>query len=179
MRNLILTTKCVCDWANCPGGGLPGTPPGPNPSNSFWACGGGGRNADDVWALVMLSFTREGEARRWQEGPHPTVRDGPPRVHLQMQLCDSILCAPWGPQQNWVTHLTGWTQSGQVQWPHSTGVQHSRVCFYWLCLLSRFSHVWLSATPWTMACQAPLSMGFSRQEYWSGLLFPSPFIGSW
>ena len=30
------------------------------------------------------------------------------------------------------------------------------------------------ATPWTVACQIPLSMGFSRQEYWSGLLFPSP-----
>ena len=29
-------------------------------------------------------------------------------------------------------------------------------------------------TPWTVACQAPLSMGFSRQEYWSGLPFPSP-----
>jgi len=31
-----------------------------------------------------------------------------------------------------------------------------------------------SATPWTVAHQAPLSMGFSRQEQWSGLLFPSP-----
>ena len=30
------------------------------------------------------------------------------------------------------------------------------------------------ATPWTVACQAPLSVGFSRQEYWSGLPFPSP-----
>ena len=30
------------------------------------------------------------------------------------------------------------------------------------------------ATPWTVACQAPMSMGFSRQEYWSGLSFPSP-----
>ena len=29
-------------------------------------------------------------------------------------------------------------------------------------------------TPWTVACQAPLSLGFSRQEYWSGLPFPSP-----
>ena len=29
-------------------------------------------------------------------------------------------------------------------------------------------------TPWTVACQAPLSIGFSRQEYWNGLLFPSP-----
>ena len=31
-----------------------------------------------------------------------------------------------------------------------------------------------SCDPWTAACQAPLSMGFSRQEYWSGLPFPSP-----
>ena len=36
------------------------------------------------------------------------------------------------------------------------------------------SHVWLFATLWTIAYQAPLSMGFSKQEYWSGLPFPSP-----
>ena len=36
--------------------------------------------------------------------------------------------------------------------------------------LSCFIHVWLFETPWTVARQAPLSMGFSRQEYWSGLL---------
>ena len=36
------------------------------------------------------------------------------------------------------------------------------------------SHVQLFATPWTVAHQAPPSMGFSRQEYWSGLPFPSP-----
>ena len=36
------------------------------------------------------------------------------------------------------------------------------------------SHVRLFATPWTVACQAPLSMGFSRQEYWCGLPLPSP-----
>ena len=35
-------------------------------------------------------------------------------------------------------------------------------------------HVQLFETPWTIACQAPLSMEFSRQEYWSGLPFPSP-----
>ena len=37
-----------------------------------------------------------------------------------------------------------------------------------------FSHVQLFATPWTVALQDPLSMGFSRQEYWSGLPCPSP-----
>ena len=36
------------------------------------------------------------------------------------------------------------------------------------------SAVSVSAAPWTVARQAPLSMGFSRQEYWSGLPFPSP-----
>ena len=36
------------------------------------------------------------------------------------------------------------------------------------------SHVWLFATPWTVTCQAPLSMEFSRQEYQSGLPFPTP-----
>ena len=40
-----------------------------------------------------------------------------------------------------------------------------------VCVLS---HVQLFTTPWTVACQIPLFMGFSWQEYWSGLPFPSP-----
>ena len=47
----------------------------------------------------------------------------------------------------------------------------SKVCVH------EFSCVQL-LTPWTLACQAPLSMGFSRQEYWSGLPFPPPDL-SW
>ena len=42
-----------------------------------------------------------------------------------------------------------------------------------LCVQS-LSHVRLLATPWTVDSQAPLSMGFPRREYWSGLPFPSP-----
>ena len=48
---------------------------------------------------------------------------------------------------------------------------------YWRYLLLLFNHYVISdsfATPWILACQAPLSMGFSRQEYWSGLPFPPP-----
>ena len=41
-------------------------------------------------------------------------------------------------------------------------------------VLSCFSHVQLFATPWTIVHQAPLSMGFSRKEYWSGLPCPLP-----
>ena len=43
-----------------------------------------------------------------------------------------------------------------------------------LLLLSHFSRVRLCMTPWTAAYQAPPSLGFSRQEHWSGLPFPSP-----
>ena len=43
-----------------------------------------------------------------------------------------------------------------------------------LLLLSHFSHVRLCETPWMAAHQAPPSMGFSRQEYWSGVPLPSP-----
>ena len=43
-----------------------------------------------------------------------------------------------------------------------------------VCVLGRFSHVQPFATPWTVAHQAPLSMGLSRQEYWSGLPCPPP-----
>ena len=44
----------------------------------------------------------------------------------------------------------------------------------WACVLNHLSHVQLFVTPWTVACQAPLSMGFSRQEYWSGWPCPLP-----
>ena len=43
-----------------------------------------------------------------------------------------------------------------------------------VCVLSLLSCVRLFAAPWTIACQAPLSMGFSRPEHWSELPFPSP-----
>ena len=47
-----------------------------------------------------------------------------------------------------------------------------------LLLLSHFSHVWLCAIPQAAAYKAPPSLGFSRQEHWSGLPFPSPMHGS-
>ena len=46
--------------------------------------------------------------------------------------------------------------------------------YNFVCMLSRFNSVQLFVTLWTVARQAPLSMRLSRQEYWSGLLFPSP-----
>ena len=58
-------------------------------------------------------------------------------------------------------------------------LSNSRMLLLLLLLLqSRFSHVLLCATPQTAAHQAPPSLGFSRQESWSGLPFPSPMNGS-
>ena len=72
--------------------------------------------------------------------------------------------------------------NGLAKW--QTLLFHREAFFLWsiqeyismllLLLLSRFSRVWLCATPETAAHQAPLSVGFSRQEHWSGLPFPSP-----
>ena len=76
--------------------------------------------------------------------------------------------------------LEGGSHSLSIQHP-TWWMQHSAVskCLQlWgqmcACMLSRFSRVWLFATLWTVAPQAPLSMEFSHQEYWSGLPFPSP-----
>ena len=43
-----------------------------------------------------------------------------------------------------------------------------------VCMLSCFSRVWLFATLWTIACQVPLFLGFSKKVWWSGLSFPPP-----
>ena len=55
----------------------------------------------------------------------------------------------------------------------STGNYHS-IVNQQCAVLSHFSHVQLCVTQWTAAHQAPLLMGFSRQEYWSGLPCPPP-----
>ena len=48
------------------------------------------------------------------------------------------------------------------------------IAWKWKVKVKSLSRVWPSATPWTAAYQAPPSMGFSRQEYWSGVPLPSP-----
>ena len=69
-----------------------------------------------------------------------------------------------------------WGQYPVLSHPVSPRVYGRRDCHI-LCLLidaPSLSRIWLFETPWTVVRQAPLSMEFSRQEYWSGLPFPSP-----
>ena len=64
-----------------------------------------------------------------------------------------------------------------ITWPHLAVTEIGKmVCIQsrHVCVLSHFSPVWLWAYGLYVACQAPLSMGFSRQEYWSGFPRPPP-----
>ena len=62
----------------------------------------------------------------------------------------------------------------RIPWTEEPGGLQSRGGKELVVVVKLLSHVQLFATPRTVACQAPPFMGFSRQEYWSGLPFPSP-----
>ena len=75
-------------------------------------------------------------------------------------LCDPMDSSPPG------SSVPGILQARTLEWV--------AISFSNACMLSCFSRVQLCATLWTAAHQVPLSAGFSRQEHWSGLPFPSP-----
>ena len=61
---------------------------------------------------------------------------------------------------------------------YHVGLELHSSMFFTTCILSLFSHLQCFTTSWTVACQAPLSMGFSWQEYWNGLPCPPPGLSS-
>ena len=79
-------------------------------------------------------------------------------------LCDPIDISPPG------SPVPGIFQARTLEW---VAISFSKA-WKWKVKVKLLSRVWLLATPWTAAYQAPLSMGFSRQEYWSGVPLPSP-----
>ena len=72
----------------------------------------------------------------------------------------------------WISSSSPWLGDVSVSLFWEPGIRHLHKQS--VHMLSRFSRVKLFATLWTIACQAPLSMGFSRQEYWSGWPCPPP-----
>ena len=86
-------------------------------------------------------------------------------LQLCPTLCDPIDgSAPGSP-------VPGILQARTLEW---VAISFSNA-WKWKVKVKLLSHVWLLATPWTAAHQAPTSMGFSRQEYRSGVPLPSPF----
>ena len=89
-------------------------------------------------------------------------------------LCDPIDGSPPG------SPVPGILQARTLEWvaisfPGCHFLLHARK---WKVKVKLLSRVQLSATPWTEAYQAPPTMGFSRQEYWSGVPLPSPSLCS-
>jgi len=81
-------------------------------------------------------------------------------------LCDPRDGSPPG------SAVPGILQARTLEW---VAISFSNAC-KWKVKGKSLSCVWLLATPWTAAYQAPPSMGFSRQEYWSGVPLPSPVV---
>ena len=97
---------------------------------------------------------------------HPVMSDS----------CDPIDGCPQG------SPIPGILQARTLEW---VAISFSNA-WKWKVKVKLLCHVWFSATPWTAAYQAPLSMGFSRQEYWSGFdssqshgLWPTGLLQPW
>ena len=87
-------------------------------------------------------------------------------LHLCPTLCDPIDGSPPG------SPVPGILQARTLEW---VAISFSNA-WKWKVKVKSLSRIRLFATPWTAAHQAPLSVGFSRQEYWSGVPLPSPSI---
>ena len=90
-----------------------------------------------------------------------------------LQLCP-ILCSPIDGSPPG-SAVPGILQARMLQW---VAISFSNA-WKWKVKVKLLSCVWLFSTPWIAAYQAPLSMGFSRQEYWSGVPLPSPIPCLW
>ena len=132
-------------------------------SNGF---GSASKGACITWSLITITFGlpwwlsgKESTCQGRRHGFNPWSGKIP---HAKMQLspwATTIEPVPCSPRMATIKLTCS------IYWNPP-----SRVC----TILSCFSWVWLCAIPWTVDPQAPLSVGFSRQEYWSGLPFPSP-----
>ena len=88
---------------------------------------------------------------------------------LHLTLCDPIDGSPPG------SPVPGILQARTLEW---VAISFSNA-WKGKVKVKSLSRVWLFVTPWIAAYQAPPSMGFSRQEYWSGLPLPSPTTGNY
>ena len=86
-----------------------------------------------------------------------------------LTLCDPTDGSPPG------SAVPGILQARTLEW---VAISFSNA-WKWKVKVKSLSCVWFLATPWTAAYQAPPSMGFSRQEYWSGVPLPSPNTHPW
>ena len=110
---------------------------------------------------ITLNFPIKQALLRMQPA---AAADAAKSLQLCLTLCNTIDGSPPG------SPVPGILQTRTLVW---VAISFSNA-WKWKVKVKRLSRVRLLATPWTAAYQAPQSMGFSRQEYWSGLPLPSP-----
>ena len=120
---------------------------------------GGGRGWDG-WMASQTQWTWVWEnSRRWWRTGEPGVLQSIGLQRVKHDLLNNNICFLRYLSLHLSSHLFG---------------MHFKVNYKYHYLYQSLSHAWLFATPGTIAGQAPLSMGFYRQQYRSGLPFPSP-----
>ena len=124
-------------------------------------------NSVRLYFLVLLNHCRWWlQPWNWKKSYDQPAAAAAKSLQSCPTLCDPIDGSPAG------SAIPGIFQARTLEW---VAISFSNA-WKWKVKVKLLSHVWLSATPWTAAYQAPLSMGFSRQEYWSGVPLPSPMI---
>ena len=118
------------------------------------------------WLLLIFAAIRI----TWEAFKTPSAQLAAAAAAKSLQscptLCDPIDSSPPG------SPVPGILQARTLEW---VAVSFSNA-WKWKVKGKTLSHIWLLATPWTAAYQAPLSMGFSKQGYWSGVPLPSPSL---
>ena len=105
----------------------------------------------NLWFNIWMVFESESEV-----------------AQLCPPLCDPMDCSLPG------SSIPGILQARTLEWVAISFSNAGK----WKGKVKSLSHVRLFETPWTAAHQAPPSMGFSRQEYWSGVPLPSPHVST-
>ena len=127
-----------------------------------------------VQSLVQEDPTWLGTTKPNKRSPHTGTKESPctaiktPAAAKSLQSCPT-LCNPTDGSPPG-SSVPGILQARILEW---LAISLSNA-WNWKVKVKSLSHVQLLATPWTTAYQAPPSMRFSRQEYWSGLSLPSP-----
>ena len=122
-----------------------------------------------LWSVAHQAPQSMGFSRQkfWSGLPCPSPDGVYAAVAKSLQLCPT-LCDPLDSSPPG-SPVPGILQARTLEW---VAISFSNA-WKWIVKGKSLSCVWLLATPWTAAHQAPPSMGFSRQEYWSGVPLPS------
>ena len=137
-----------------------------------WTYSPWGRKESDTTERLSLSLSRGPwvliYSRLLREMPLKDQMNSHWTLAKSLQSCPTLFDPIDGSPPG--SPIPGILQAGTLEW---VAISFSNA-WKWKVKVKSLSRVWLLATPWTAAHQAPPSMGFPRQEYWSGVPSPSP-----